>query len=109
MFISHFRRALQHGLSTYLDLSSAFHPQTNRKSKWTIQVPEDMLRACVVDFGACWDQQLPLVEFTYNNNYHSNIQTTPFEALYSRRCRSPIGWFNSIQRLIWGSICLKMR
>ncbi|WMV50450.1 hypothetical protein MTR67_043835 [Solanum verrucosum] len=52
-----------------------------------------MLRACVIDFKGNWDDHLPLIEFAYNNSYHSNIQMTPYEALYGRRCRSPIGWF----------------
>ncbi|WMV25860.1 hypothetical protein MTR67_019245 [Solanum verrucosum] len=54
---------------------------------------EDMLRACVIDFKGNWDGHLPLVEFSYNNNYHSSIQMAPYEALYGRRCRSLIGWF----------------
>ncbi|MCF8704106.1 hypothetical protein L3055_11270, partial [Corynebacterium sp. MC-02] len=95
VFTSHFWRALQHGLGTQLDMSSAFHPQTDGQSERTIQVLEDMLRACVIDFGTRWDQHLPLAEFAYNNSYHSSIQMAPFEALYGRRCRSPIGWFDS--------------
>ncbi|XP_069149984.1 uncharacterized protein [Solanum lycopersicum] len=63
----------------------------------TIQVLEDMLRACVIDFGARLDQYLPLAEFTYNNSYYSSIQMAPFEALYGRRCRSTIGWFDSVE------------
>ncbi|GKG45819.1 putative reverse transcriptase domain-containing protein, partial [Tanacetum coccineum] len=51
-----------------------------------------MLRACVIDFGKCWDRHLPLVEFSYNNSYHTSIKATPFEALYGRKCRSPICW-----------------
>ena len=76
-------------------MSTAFHPQTDGQSERTIQVLEDMLRACVTDFGARWDRHLPLVEFSYNNSYHSSIQMVPFESLYGRRCRSPIGWFDS--------------
>ncbi|XP_069144551.1 uncharacterized protein [Solanum lycopersicum] len=64
---------------------------TDGQSERTIQVLEDMLRACVIDFGARWDQYLPLAEFSYNNSYHSSIQMAPFEALYGRRCRSLIG------------------
>ncbi|WMV07595.1 hypothetical protein MTR67_000980 [Solanum verrucosum] len=56
-----------------------------------------MLRACVMDFGGQWDQFLPLAEFAYNNSYHSSIQMAPFKALYGRRCRSPIGWFETAQ------------
>ncbi|WMV22932.1 hypothetical protein MTR67_016317 [Solanum verrucosum] len=97
VFTSHFWRALQHDLGTRLDMSTAFHPQTDGQSERTIQVLEDMLRACVIDFGTRWDQHLPLAEFAYNNSYHSSIRMAPFEALYGRRCRSPIGWFDSAE------------
>ncbi|WMV24288.1 hypothetical protein MTR67_017673 [Solanum verrucosum] len=52
-----------------------------------------MLRACIIDFKGSWDDHLPLIEFAYNNSYHSSIQMSPYEALYGRRCRSPVGWF----------------
>ena len=60
-------------LGTRLDLSTAFHPQTDCQSERTIQVLEDMLCACVIEFGGHWDNFLPLAEFSYNNNYHSSI------------------------------------
>ena len=97
LFTSCFWKALQHGLGTQLDMSTAFHPQTDGQSERTIQVLEDMLRACVIDFGARWDRHLPLAEFAYNNSYHSSIQMALFDALYGRRCRSPIGWFDSTE------------
>ena len=78
-------------------MCTAFHPQIDGQSERTIQVLEDILRACVIDFVARWDQHLPLAEFSYNNNYHSSIQMAPFEALYGRRCRSPINWFDSTE------------
>ncbi|GJW84225.1 putative reverse transcriptase domain-containing protein [Tanacetum coccineum] len=53
---------------------------------------EDMLRACVIDFGGSWDVHLPLAEFSYNNSYHSSIRCAPFETLYGRKCRSPVLW-----------------
>ncbi|GJV36310.1 putative reverse transcriptase domain-containing protein [Tanacetum coccineum] len=65
---------------------------TDRQSERTIQKLEDMLRACVIDFGGSWDVHLPLAKFSYNNNYHSSIRCAPFEALYGRKCRSPILW-----------------
>ncbi|GKD70882.1 putative reverse transcriptase domain-containing protein, partial [Tanacetum coccineum] len=68
------------------------HPQTDGQSKRTIQTLKDMLRACVIDFGGNWDVHLPLVEFSYNNSYHSSIRCAPFEALYGRKCRSPVLW-----------------
>jgi hypothetical protein len=58
----------------------------------TIQTLEDMIRACVIDFGGNWDSHLPLVEFSYNNSYHTSIGVAPFEALYGRKCRTPICW-----------------
>ena len=53
-----------------------------------------MLRACVIDFRGSWDDHLALIEFAYNNSYHTSIQMAPYEALYGRKCRSPIGWFD---------------
>ena len=73
-------------------MSTAYHPQTDGQSERTIQTLEDMLRACVIDFGKAWDTHLPLVEFSYNNSYHSSIKVAPFEALYGRKCRSPLCW-----------------
>ena len=70
---------MQKELGTRVDLSTAFHPQTDGQSERTIQVLEDMLRACVIDFGGQWDQFLPLAEFAYNNSYHSSIEMAPFE------------------------------
>nr|GFA81299.1 reverse transcriptase domain-containing protein [Tanacetum cinerariifolium] len=79
-------------LGTQLDLSAAYHLKTDGQSERTIQTLEDMLRACAMDFGENWDTHLPLVEFSYNNNYHSSIKCALFEALYGRKCRTPIVW-----------------
>ncbi|GKF17349.1 putative reverse transcriptase domain-containing protein [Tanacetum coccineum] len=73
-------------------MSIAYHPQTDGQSERTIQTLEDMLRACVIGFGNGWVRHLPLVEFSYNNSYHASIKAVPFEALYSRKCRSPVCW-----------------
>ncbi|GKB08934.1 putative reverse transcriptase domain-containing protein [Tanacetum coccineum] len=91
-FVSHFWRSLQKALGTSLDMSTAYHPETNGQSERTIQTLEDMLRACVIDFGNGWIKHLPLVEFSYNNSYHASIKAAPFEALYGRKCRSPVCW-----------------
>ena len=91
-FTSRFWQTLQKAFVKRLDMSTAYHPQTNGQSERTIQTLEDMLRACVVDFGNGWENHLPLVEFSYNNSYHTSIQAAPFEALYGRKCRSPICW-----------------
>ncbi|GKF72218.1 putative reverse transcriptase domain-containing protein, partial [Tanacetum coccineum] len=86
-FASNFWRSL-----TNLDMSTAYHPQTNEQSERTIQTLEDMLRACVIKFGKVWVNHLPLVEFSYNNSYHASIKAAPFEALYGQKCRSPMCW-----------------
>ncbi|GJW15882.1 putative reverse transcriptase domain-containing protein [Tanacetum coccineum] len=91
-FTSNFWRSLQEALGTNLDMSTAYHPQTDGQSERTIQTLEDMLRACVIDFGSSWDRHLPLVEFSYNNSYHASIKAAPYEALYGRKCRSPVCW-----------------
>ncbi|GJY63346.1 putative reverse transcriptase domain-containing protein [Tanacetum coccineum] len=79
-------------LGMQLDMSIAYHPQTDDQSERTIQTLEYMLRACVIDFGKIWDRHLPLVEFSYNNSYHTSIKATPFEALYGQKCRLPVCW-----------------
>nr|GEW48793.1 reverse transcriptase domain-containing protein [Tanacetum cinerariifolium] len=81
-FTSLFWKALHKALGTRLDMSMAYLLQTDGQSERTIQTLEDMLHACVLDFGKGWDRHLPLVEFSYNNSYHSNITAAPFEALY---------------------------
>jgi len=73
-------------------MSSTYHPQTNGQSKRTIQSLEDLLRACVLDHLGSWSEVLSLVEFTYNNSYHFSIGMAPCEALYGRRCRTPLYW-----------------
>ncbi|GJX00700.1 putative reverse transcriptase domain-containing protein [Tanacetum coccineum] len=91
-FALHFWRPLQKALGTSLDMSTAYHPQTDGQSKRTIQTLEDMLCACVIDFGNGWVRHLPLVKFSYNNNYHASIKAAPFEALYGQKYRSPVCW-----------------
>ncbi|GJX78203.1 putative reverse transcriptase domain-containing protein [Tanacetum coccineum] len=91
-FTSRFWQTLQKALGTRLNMSTAYHPQTDRQSECTIQILEDMLSACVIDFGGSWDTHLPLAELSYNNSYHSSIRCAPFEALYGRKCRSAVLW-----------------
>ncbi|GJU01847.1 putative reverse transcriptase domain-containing protein [Tanacetum coccineum] len=91
-FASHFWRSLQNALGTSLDMSTAYHPQTDGQSERTIQTLEDMMCAYAIDFGKDWVNHLPLVEFSYNNSYHASIKAAPFEALYGRKCRSPVCW-----------------
>nr|GEX67795.1 putative reverse transcriptase domain-containing protein [Tanacetum cinerariifolium] len=73
-------------------MSTAYHPKTDGQSERTIQTLEDMLHACMIDFGKGWEKHLPLVEFSYNNSYHASIKAAPFEALYGRKCRSHVFW-----------------
>ncbi|GJV73438.1 putative reverse transcriptase domain-containing protein [Tanacetum coccineum] len=91
-FTSNFWRSFQKAMGTRLDMSTAYHPETDGQSERTIQTLEDMLRACVIDFGNGWEGHLPLIEFSYNNSYHASIKAAPFEALYGRKCRSPVCW-----------------
>ncbi|GJX99119.1 putative reverse transcriptase domain-containing protein [Tanacetum coccineum] len=81
----------RHGVPVSI-ISDSYHPQTDGQSERTIHTLEDMLRACVIDFGGSWDTHLPLAEFSYNNSNHSSIQYAPFEALYGSKCRSPVLW-----------------
>ena len=89
-FTSVFWQELHKALGVRLNFSTAFHPQTDGQSERTIQTLEDMLRMCVMDFGGQWDLHLPLIEFAYNNSYHASIEMAPYEALYGRKCRSPL-------------------
>ncbi|GJY85417.1 putative reverse transcriptase domain-containing protein [Tanacetum coccineum] len=91
-FMSNFWRPYQKAMGTRLDMSMAYHPQTDRQSERTIQTLEDMLHACVIDFGNGWERHLPLIKFSYNNSYHASIKAASFEALYGQKCRSPICW-----------------
>uniref|UniRef100_A0A2N9G885 RNA-directed DNA polymerase n=1 Tax=Fagus sylvatica TaxID=28930 RepID=A0A2N9G885_FAGSY len=81
-FTARFWKSLQAAMGTTLNFSTAFHPQSDGQSERTIQTLEDMLRACILDLGGRWDDHLPLVEFAYNNSYHSSIEMAPYEALY---------------------------
>ncbi|GJV29673.1 putative reverse transcriptase domain-containing protein [Tanacetum coccineum] len=85
-------RSFQKALGTDISMSTAYHPEINSQSERTIQTLKDMLRACVIDFGKGWVKHLPLAEFSYNNSYHASIKAAPYEALYGRKCRSPVCW-----------------
>nr|GEW69499.1 putative reverse transcriptase domain-containing protein [Tanacetum cinerariifolium] len=101
-FTSHFWMSLNKALGTRLDMSTTYHPETDGQSERTIQTLKDMLRVCVLDFGKGWDKHLPLVEFSYNNSYHTSNKAAPFEALYGRKCRSPICWVEVGDRQLTG-------
>ena len=85
-FTSHFWKSFQKDLGTQVNLSK----QADEHAESTFQTLEDMLRACVMDFNDSWNDHLSLIEFAYNNSYHSSIQMAPYEALYGRRCRSHV-------------------
>ncbi|GKB91116.1 putative reverse transcriptase domain-containing protein [Tanacetum coccineum] len=89
-FTLNFWRSFQKAMGTRLDISTAYHPQTDGQSERTIPTLEDMLSACVIDFGNGWKGHLPLIKFSCNNSYHASIKAAPFEALYGRKCRSPV-------------------
>ena len=91
-FTSRFWKELQSALGTRLNFSTTFHPQAEGQSESVIQVLEDMLRGCALDFSGSWDKYIPFMEFSYNNSYQSSICMTPYEALYGRRCRTPVCW-----------------
>ena len=100
---SHFWRSFKKIFGTQVKLSTTFHPQTDGQAERTIRILDDILRACVIDFRGSWDDHLPLIEFSYNNSYHSSIGMAPFEALYGRWCRSTVGWFKVEESSILGS------
>ncbi|KAG7599514.1 Retrotransposon gag domain [Arabidopsis suecica] len=101
-FTSHFWKAFQKALGTRVNLSTAYHPQTDGQSERTIQTLEDMLRACVLDWGGNWEKYLRLVEFAYNNSYQASIGMSPYEALYGRACRTPLCWTPVGERMLFG-------
>jgi transposase InsO family protein len=101
-FVALFWEQLQKSLGTIVIRSSAYHPQTDGQTERVNQILEDMLRACVIHYGKNWDKYISLAEFSYNNNYQSNLKMAPFEALYGRRCRTPLNWSQAGEREIFG-------
>lgn len=106
-FVAEFWRTLHKALGTQLHHSTAHHPETDGQSERTIQILEDMLRACVLDFGGSWNKHLALAEFAYNNSYQASIGMAPFEALYGRPCRSPVCWTEVGERSLLGPELVK--
>ncbi|KAK8574401.1 hypothetical protein V6N12_062095 [Hibiscus sabdariffa] len=95
-----FWESLHTTLDSRLNFSTSYHPQIDGQSERVIQVLEDMLRCCIIDFQSSWKKPLPLVEFAYNNSYQASIQMAPYEALYCRRCRTPVCWAEAGQKLL---------
>lgn len=102
LFTSKFWKSLQEILGTKLKISTAYHSQTDGQTERVNKVLEDLLRACVLDFGGSWEDLLHLVEFLYNNSYQASIRKAPFEALYERSCKSPVYWLEIGDRLVLG-------
>jgi transposase InsO family protein len=101
-FVARFWEQLQSSLGTKLIQSSSYHPQTDGQTKRVNQILEDMLRACIIHYGTNWEKCLTLAEFSYNNSYQSSLQMAPFEALYGRRCRTPLSWSKTGERKFFG-------
>jgi ribonuclease HI len=99
-FTSRFWRSLHEALGTKLDFSSAYHPQTDGQTERINQILEDMLRACVLTYGKDWEDSLPYAEFSYNNSYQTSLKMSPFEALYGRKCRTPLMWSEVGDRIV---------
>jgi hypothetical protein len=102
LFVARFWEQHQKLLGTTVIRSSAYHPQTDGQTERVNQILEDMLRACVLHYGKNWDKFLSLAEFSYNNSYQSSLKMAPFEALYGRRCRTPLNWSQAGEREIFG-------
>ena len=101
-FVSKFQKELHKSLGTNFIHSSAYHPQTGGQTERVNQILEDMLRACVLTYSDKWDECLSLAEFSYNNSYQESIKMAPFEALYDRRCRTPLNWSKPGERWFFG-------
>jgi hypothetical protein len=101
-FTSRYWKKLHESLDTRLNFSSAYHPQTDGQTERTNQVLEDMLRACALQRGSSWDKSLPYAEFLYNNSYQASLKMSPFDALYGRKCRTPLYWDQTGERQFFG-------
>ncbi|WVZ84373.1 hypothetical protein U9M48_031411 [Paspalum notatum var. saurae] len=102
LFVSRFWEQLQTALGTKLIRSSAYHPQTSGQVERVNQILEDILRACALTYSTKWDECLPLAEFAYNNSYQKSLEMAPFEALYGRRCRTPLNWSEPGEHVTFG-------
>ena len=106
-FTSNFWRGLFKGFGTNLNFSTSYHPQTNGKTERANRIIEDMLRMYVMDKPSKWEDYLHLVEFAYNNGYQDSLRMSPFEALYGRKCNTPVSWDNPTDRVVLGLEFLK--
>src|SRR5438045_4130287 len=106
-FTSKFWERLHSSNDTKLNISSAYHPQTDGQTERVNQILEDMLRACALKNGQSWDKNLPYAEFSYNNSYQASLRMSPFEALYGRKCRTPLFWNQTGERQVFGPDILR--
>jgi transposase InsO family protein len=106
-FTSRFWNKLHEALGTKLSFSTAYHPQTGGQTERVNQILEDMLRACVLSYGAKWEDCLPFAKFSYNNSYQASLQMAPFEALYGRKCRTPLNWSETGESQVFGPDVIK--
>jgi hypothetical protein len=97
-----FWERLHETLDTQLHFSSSYHPRTDGQTERVNQILEYMLRACALQYGRSWDNNLPYAEFFYNNNYQESLKMAPFEMLYGRRCQTPLFWSETGERKVFG-------
>ena len=106
-FTSQFQQRVHESLGTKLNFNSAYHPQTDGQTERTNQILEDTL-TCVLQYGTSWDKSLPYVEFPYNNSHQKSLKMAPFEALYGRKCRTPLFWNQTGESQEFGPKVLRM-
>jgi hypothetical protein len=106
-FTSRFWEKLHESMDTKLNFSSAYHPQIDSQTERTNQILEDMLRACALKHGGSWDKSLTYAEFSYNNSYQASLKMAPFEALYGRKCRTPLYWSQTGESQLFGTDIIK--
>ena len=106
-FTSNFWKGLFKGFRTNLNFSTVYHPESDGQTERVNRVIEDILRMYVMDKPSRWEDYLHLVEFAYNNGYHASLKMSPFEALYSKRCNTPVNWDNPADSKVVGPEFLK--
>jgi hypothetical protein len=101
-FTSKFWKGIFNGFGTNLNFSTSYHPESDGQIERVNQVIEDMLRMYVMDKPSKWEDYIHLVEFAYNNGYHTSLKMSPFEALYGRKCNTSVRWDNPVDRVVVG-------
>jgi hypothetical protein len=91
-FTSRYWKSFDENMNPNMSFTSAYHPQIDGQTERNNQVLEDMLRACALQHGGSWDKSLPYAEFSYINTYQASLKMSPFEALYGRKCMTPLYW-----------------